>query len=164
MAMLLCLAYIRTVKPIILEKSVSSSVSIESLFAYFSDFCTTAEWDPNTLSTTLISGDGTLGSEYLNISTFNGRESSLIYRVIDFVPNQRIVLRGENSSITAIDTMQIVPGVRGENGAIENTFIYRAEFTLKGLGKFAAPFLKSAFQKLGETAEAGMRDAIKKLH
>ena len=68
---------------IVLSKTLTSKKTAEELFAYFSDFTTTNEWDPNTVKTTKISGDGGVGTKYSNTSAFNGRESSLVYEVID---------------------------------------------------------------------------------
>ena len=128
--------------------------SSEELFSYFSDFTTTNDWDPNTVKTTLLSGDGGIGTKYSNTSAFNGRESSLVYEVIEYQPNKLIRLRGENKTLVAIDTMQIdeINDVR--------KFTYEAAFTFKGLTKFAAPFLKKAFAKLENDALLGLRKVL----
>ena len=139
---------------IILSKVMTSKKSAEELFAYFSDFTTTNEWDPNTVKTTKLSGDGRVGTKYSNTSSFNGRESSLVYEVIEFQPNKLIRLRGENKSLTAIDTMSI------EDLGNERRFTYEARFKFKGIAKLAAPFLKSAFAKLATDAEVGLRKVL----
>ena len=38
------------------------------MFAYLSDFTTTNEWDPGTVSTERVSGDGGVGTTYHNTS------------------------------------------------------------------------------------------------
>lgn len=139
---------------IILSKVLNSKKTAAELFAYFSDFTTTNEWDPNTVKTTKISGDGGVGTKYSNTSSFNGKESSLVYEVIEFQPNKLIRLRGENKSLTAIDTMKI-DEVDGER-----QFTYEARFKFKGIAKVAAPFLKSAFAKLAADAEVGLRKVL----
>lgn len=139
---------------IILSKVLNSKKTAAELFAYFSDFTTTNEWDPNTVKTTRISGDGGVGTRYSNTSSFNGKESSLVYEVIDFQPNKLIRLRGENKSLTAIDTMK-VDEVNGER-----QFTYEARFKFKGIAKVAAPFLKKAFAKLAADAEVGLRKVL----
>ena len=70
-----------------LSKTLNSKKTAEELFAYFSDFTTTNEWDPNTVKTTKLSGDGGVGTKYSNTSAFNGRESSLVYEVIEYRAN-----------------------------------------------------------------------------
>jgi len=139
---------------VVLKKVLDSKKSAEELFAYFSDFTSTNEWDPNTVKTSLISGDGGVGTKYSNTSAFNGRESSLVYEVIEYHPNQLIRLRGENKSLVAVDTMSIeeLNGIR--------RFTYEARFTFKGIAKIAAPFLKKAFDKLATDAEEGLKKVL----
>jgi hypothetical protein len=50
-------------------------------------------------------GDGGAGTTYLNTSTFLGRKTQLTYIVREFIPGERIRLRGNNKTVTAIDTM-----------------------------------------------------------
>jgi hypothetical protein len=139
---------------IILTKTLNSKKSADELFAYFSDFTTTNEWDPNTVKTTKLSGDGGVGTKYANTSSFNGRESSLVYEVIEIQPNKLIRLHGENKSLTAVDTMKV------EDLGSERRFTYEARFKFKGIAKVAAPFLKKAFDKLAADAEDGLRKVL----
>ena len=139
---------------IVLKVSLDSTKSSAELFHYFADFTSTNEWDPNTVKTTRLSGDGGLGSTYSNTSKFNGKESSLVYEVIEYKPNQLIRLRGENKNIVAIDTMSI-----SDNGSTR-TFNYEARFKLKGIGNLVAPLLKKAFNKLAEDAKVGLRKVL----
>ena len=88
-----------------LTRVITTSKPLDTVFAYLSDFTTTTEWDPGTVKTVRTSGDGGFGTEYLNTSTFAGRETQLTYVVLDLVPNQRIALRGENKTVIANDTM-----------------------------------------------------------
>lgn len=139
---------------IVLKVSLDSTKSSAELFHYFADFTSTNEWDPNTVKTTLLTGDGGLGSTYSNTSKFNGKESSLVYEVIEYKPDQLIRLRGENKNIVAIDTMSI-----SDNGSTR-TFNYEARFKLKGIGNLVAPLLKKAFNKLAEDAKVGLRKVL----
>ena len=139
---------------ILLTASLNSKKSAEELFKYFSDFTTTNEWDPNTVKTVKISGDGGIGTKYSNTSKFNSKESSLVYEVIEYRPNQLIRLRGENKNIVAVDTMAI------EESGNERRFTYEAKFKLKGLAGLAAPFLKKAFDKLAKDAEVGLAKVL----
>ena len=133
---------------------MDSKKSVAELFAYFSDFTTTNEWDPNTVKTTKLSGEGGVGTKYSNTSKFNGKESSLVYEVVDFVPNQMVRLRGENKNIVAIDTLTV------EQTSSGSRFTYEARFTLKGVAKLATPFLRKAFEKLAVDAEEGLRKVL----
>ena len=137
-----------------LTRSVVSPRSVEDVFAYLSDFTTTTEWDPGSVLTTRISGDGGVGTKYANRSRFNGRETELEYTVVDYVPNVRVQLRGENKTVTAIDTITV------ESTPDGTRVTYDALFTFRGIAAVAAPFLKGAFKRLGDEAEAGLRKAL----
>jgi uncharacterized protein YndB with AHSA1/START domain len=142
---------------IVIEREVAIAATPERVFDYLSDFRTTEEWDPGTVRTTLVSGSGGVGTTYRNTSRFNGRETELTYVVEDFARPDRVVLRGENRTIVARDTMTF----RTESHITHVT--YRAEFQLKGLARFAESFLRRPFEHLGEEAEEGLRNALGKL-
>ena len=137
-----------------LTRTVMSPRSVEDVFAYLSDFTTTTEWDPGSVQTTRSSGDGGVGTKYANTSRFNGRETSLEYTVVDFVPNARVQLRGENKTVTAIDTITVEATPDGTR------VTYDANFTFRGIAAVAVPFLKGAFKRLGDEAEVGLREAL----
>lgn len=145
-----------------LHKVVTVQKPIEEVFAYLSDFTTTTEWDPGTVETVRTSGDGGFGTEYLNTSTFAGRQTQLTYVVQELIPNQRIALRGENKTVIAYDTMTF----RKTSGGSATTFTevtYTADFTFKGIARLLAPVLTPAFTKLGNEAERGMTTALNRL-
>ena len=142
---------------ITVERSVTVDRPVEIVFGYLSDFETTTEWDPGTVRTTRVSGDGGPGTAYRNVSTFNGKQTELEYVVQQVDPNRLFQVRGQNKTIAALDTMTFhADGDR-------TTVTYRADFTLKGLARLAEPFLKAPFKKLGDEAEAGLRDTLNKL-
>jgi hypothetical protein len=132
------------------------------VFDYVSDFTTTTEWDPGTVHTVRVDGDGGVGTTYRNTSRFLGRTTELTYVVIERGPRQRISLRGENATVVAMDTMtlrQLRPGT--------TELTYRAEFTFKGRWRLLAvllkPLLAPAFRRLGDQAEAGLRRELNAL-
>lgn len=130
---------------------------LDEVFAYLSDFTTTTEWDPGTVKTVRTAGDGGVGTEYANISTFAGRETQLDYVVHELIPNQRIALRGENKTVIARDTMTF----RTTGSDTEVT--YTADFTFKGIARLIAPLLRPAFTRLGNEAQTGMAAALRRL-
>ena len=139
------------------RRIVTAEKPLSEVFAYLADFTTTTEWDPGTVQTVLTSGDGGFGTEYLNTSTFAGRETRLTYVVEDLVPNRHISLRGENKTVIAHYTMTF----RENGGQTEVT--YTADFTFKGIARLIAPLLKPAFTRLGNEAETGMAAALARL-
>lgn len=149
-----------------LRIAVTVEKPLDKVFSYLSDFTTTTEWDPGTVKTIRVSGDGGFGTEYLNTTTFAGRETQLTYVVQELVPNQRIALRGENKTIIAHDTMTFreVAGSASATGTGTGTEVtYTADFTFKGMTRLFAPFLKPAFDRLQDEAETGMAAALARL-
>ena len=140
-----------------LRRIVTVATPLDKVFAYLADFTTTTEWDPGTVTTIRTTGDGAVGTEYLNTSTFAGRTTQLTYVVQELVPNQRISLRGENTTVIAHDTMTFH---QTENGTEVN---YAADFAFKGVARLVAPLLRPAFSRLGDRAQTGMAAALTRL-
>lgn len=139
-------------------REVSAPASAEEVFAYLSDFRTTGEWDPGTVRTVRTSGDGGVGTVYANTSRFAGRTTELTYTVTDLDVPRRITLRGENSSVQAVDTITVEPAADGARVRYEATFRFRTP-----LLRLVGPLMRPAFRRLGDGAEAGMRDALARL-
>jgi hypothetical protein len=137
-----------------LQRTVTADVPLHRAFAYLTDFTTTTDWDPGTVSTVLLAGDGGVGTTYRNTSRFLGRTTELTYVVEELVPQERIRLRGENATVISVDTMAF----RSTGSGTEVT--YTADFTFKGVSRLLAPLLRPAFVKLGNEAESGLREAL----
>lgn len=138
----------------IVKRTVEVAKPLAEVFAYLADFENTTHWDPGTIETKRVSGDGGVGSVYRNRSQFNGRETQLEYTVKDYVQDQRIVLQGVNATVTAVDTMEFRATATGTE------VTYTADFTFKGIARIAVPFLGGAFRRLGDEAAAGLRKAF----
>lgn len=130
-----------------------------AVYAYLSDFTTSEQWDPGTVETTLVEGDGGVGSRYLNRSVFRGRQTELTYVTVDLQPDRLVVMRGENKTVIARDTMSISPGADGSGSVL----VYEADFTFKGLAKLATPFLRGQLTKLGDEAEQALTRELPRL-
>lgn len=138
-------------------RTVTVDVPRSAAFAFLSDFTTTMEWDPATVLTERLSGDGGVGTVYRNVSRFLGRESELTYEVTALEPDRRYALRGENRTLVAHDVMTF----GGDEHRTELT--YEATFTFTGLARVVAPLLSPAFTKLGDDAERGLHAALGRL-
>lgn len=146
-----------------MRKVVVVDKPVDKVFTYLSDFTTSTEWDPGTVKTVRIAGNGGVGTRYLNTSTFAGRQTELTYIVQELVPNLRIALRGENKTVVAHDTMTF-RSVRGGSRAGAHTEVtYTADFAFKGIARVVAPLFKTAFAKLGDEAETGLIQALSRL-
>lgn len=140
-----------------LERTVTVDRPLPKVFDFLSDFTTTNEWDPGTVRTVRVSGDGGVGTTYRNTSKFAGRETELTYVVEEVVPQKVFALRGENKTLVAHDTMTF----RETSEGTEVTYV--AKFDFKGLAKYAAPLLAPAFKRLGDEAAKGMHEALSRL-
>ncbi len=140
-----------------LQKTVVTDRPVGRVFDYLSDFTTTVDWDPGTVTTVRRSGDGGIGTSYLNTSKFLGRTTELSYVVQELVPGERIRLRGENKSLVSVDTMTF----RAAGAGTE--VMYTADFTFKGAARYLAPLFRPALTRLGNQAEDGLRRALSRL-
>ena len=142
-----------------LERTVRTDRPVGRVFAYLSDFTNTEEWDPGTVETVLVSGDGGVGTDYRNTSRFAGRESSLTYTVVERVVDERLVLRGRNRSVTVTDTMLFTELPDGAGTEVR----YTADFDFGLLTPLLAVVLWLPMKKLGDDAERGLREALGRL-
>ena len=141
-----------------IDKTVTSQVSMSTAFSFLADFANTEQWDPGTMRTVRVSGDGGVGTTYANTSRFLGRDTELTYVVTSYEPDVRIVLRGENKTVVAHDTMTFSP--TGDGGT---SVRYEAEFLMKGWSRLIAPLLAPAFARLGKNGAKQMKDALDRL-
>lgn len=130
-----------------------------AVYAYLKDFTNSEQWDPGTVETTLVEGHGGVGSTYHNRSVFRGKETELTYVTVDLQPDRLVVMRGDNRTVTAVDTMSIRPGRDGAGTVL----VYEADFTFKGLAKLATPFLRGQLTTLGDDAEAALNRELPQL-
>lgn len=132
------------------ERTFMVNRPIEEVFDYLSDFENTNEWDPGTVETKRVSGDGGLGTTYSNISTFVGRKVDLEYTTVGHERPTYFSCQGRNKSSTATDSMRFTS--QGERTQIH----YRADFTFHGLVKLVAPFVVKP--KLSDLADETIAD------
>jgi hypothetical protein len=145
---------IATVK---LVRTVVTDKPLGAVFDYLSDFSTTTDWDPGTISTERLRGDGGVGTTYLNTSKFLGRTTQLTYVVEEFIDRRLIRLRGENKTVVAVDTMTFRVAPSGTE------VTYTARFSFKHLSRFVAPLLRPALDRLGNEAATRMSAALDRL-
>ena len=135
--------------------SLETPLPRAEVFAYLSDFSTTQEWDPGVVEAERL-GDGPIGegSEFRVVAEFLGRKSTLVYRVVEFVPGEVVTLRGENATVVSLDRIAVEP--IGDATRIT----YDADLTLKGPLRLADPLLKLAFGRVGDRALEGLRTTL----
>ncbi len=134
-------------------RSVTTSASPETVYAYLADFENATEWDHGTVACKRISGDGGVGSVYRNESKFMGNTVTLDYTLDEATPPV-VRLIGRNETTEAIDTMRITPDGAGTR------VDYSAEFTFSGVTRLVAPLLTPFLKKLGDNAQASLKKAL----
>jgi carbon monoxide dehydrogenase subunit G len=127
------------------ERTFTVSTPIETVYDYLVDFTHTNEWDPGTIATRPISGDGGVGSKYHNSSEFAGRKTELTYDSVVQERPTRLQFRGTNKTATATDTLTFSPA--GDGTQVH----YRADFEFTFPVSLVAPLLVKP--KLGGIAD-----------
>ncbi|MBM0125752.1 SRPBCC family protein [Pimelobacter simplex] len=136
------------------ERVVTVARPLEKVWDYLTDFTTTEEWDPPTVTTVRTSGDGGVGTTYRNISTFLGHDTEVEYQVVACVPHQLFELTGWATGVDLRDT------IRFEEADGETTVSYRSTITPHGVGKLAAPVVKGGLELLGTRVAAKLEERL----
>lgn len=142
---------------ITMQRELSSEVAPDVAFAYLADFTTTEQWDPVTLRTVRVSGDGGVGTRYKNTSRFAGRVSTIDYVVTALRPERSIDLRGENSSVIVCDTITVTAQPSG------CLIAYRVTFAFQGWLRWIEPLLRPAVTRLLDDGVRGLRGELRRL-
>ncbi|WP_418005334.1 SRPBCC family protein [Mycobacterium sp. PDNC021] len=133
------------------QRQVVVDAPADVVFAYLADFTTTTQWDPGTVRTECIGGDGGVGTRYLNTSRFAGRTSEITYEVTSVTPGQSIELRGVNQHLIARDTITVRPHADGTR------ITYRVRFAFQGWLRWLEPLLQLAVAHLLDDGARGLR-------
>ena len=129
-----------------MERTLTTSTDIHTVWDYLTDFRTSEEWDPPTVSTERTSGDGGVGTTYHNVSSFLGSQSEVDYVVSAVEPLERFELRGDAGK--SLDLHDTITFERLPEGGTQVT--YRAEFRTHGAAKLAEPLLPPGLKILGD--------------
>ncbi|MDN5743779.1 MAG: SRPBCC family protein [Nocardioidaceae bacterium] len=140
-----------------IQRTVDTPAAPAAVFAYLSDFTHTTEWDPGTVTTELVSGDGGVGTTYHNVSEFNGRRTELAYTVTEHQAPSLLVFQGTNKTVDTTDRMEFAPHGTGTR------LTYTATFHFKGVAKLVTPFLRGVFGKVGDDTERSLREELARL-
>ncbi|SHX03694.1 MAG: polyketide cyclase [Mycobacterium sp.] len=139
------------------QRQVVVAAPADAVFAYLADFTTTTQWDPGTIRTERIAGDGGVGTRYANTSRFAGRTSEITYEVTSLTPGQSIELRGVNRYLVARDTITVVPHVDG------TAVTYRIRFAFQGWLRWIEPLLQLAVARLLDDGARGLRRELARI-
>jgi hypothetical protein len=144
------------------SRTVWTSTPIERVAAFLSDFTTSAEWDPHTVSCTRLNpgelaGVG-VGAEYENVQKIAGRTSTLHYRIVEYDPGRRIVFEGGNDTVHTRDEMLFQQDSGGRTSVT-----YTVDVELSGAAKAAQPLIPVLMKKIADDGADGMQTRLDKL-
>ena len=143
------------------ERTITVGQPVAKVWAYLSDFRTTEEWDPPTVSTERTSGDGGVGTTYTNVSKFLGHETETRYVVTEHEVGKRFQISGDAGSVKVVDTITFEAS--GEEPAGRTSVTYHSEFTTTGAAKLAEPLLPPALKILGDKVAASLEERLSAL-
>ncbi len=135
------------------RRTISVNTPVNDVAAYLSDFSTTAEWDPHTVSCRqLDDGPITVGTRFENVQRLAGRRSTLTYTVTDFDAGRRVVLEGGGKTVRTRDEMVFGRTARG--GSLVT---YIVDVRLNGVARIGRPLVPVVMKKIADEGAAGMR-------
>jgi hypothetical protein len=130
---------------------------VEAVFAYLRDFEHAVEWDAGTVACRRLDGDGGVGTTYVSRSRSLGPEAELICRVDDLVPDERVVVACDNTSLASTIRLEIVQRPGGSE------VVYTATYTFKGAARLAEPLRRISLRRRADDAERTLTDALNRL-
>jgi len=140
------------------ERVITVGTPIARVWPYLRDFTTTEEWDPPTVSTTRTSGDGGVGTTYVNVSKILGSEQEVRYRVTKCEENSVLELEGDAGSVQLHDTITFASTPEGGTEVK-----YHATFEPVGVAQLAAPLLPPALKVLGDRVASSLEEHLERL-
>lgn len=139
----------------LLKETMEVDRPLDDVFAFVGDFANTKDWDPGVADASKITdGPIDVGTTYRVDVLFNGRKLPMTYEVTAWDPPNRVVLRGEGSTVTAVDD------IRFEATDTGTRIHYSADLRLKSVLRLVEPLLKGRFDETGRKAMAGMKRAL----
>jgi dehydrogenase/reductase SDR family protein 12 len=139
----------------LLHETVEVERPIEEVFAYVSDFTTTAEWDPTVLSARkLTAGAIGVGTQFEVVCALPVGSVKLLYTLHKLQDNARIELRGHSAFFDVHDTITLRSTATGTH------IDYRAEFIFKPLMASVAALSRKGMEQMGRESVAGLGAAL----
>lgn len=141
------------------SRSVTVAQPVSRVADFLSDFSTSAEWDPHTVSCRrLDDGPLAVGARFENVQKIAGHEATLDYRVTEYEPGRRIVLEGGSDTVQTRDEMTFE--ATAEGGC---TVTYSVDVHLSGAAKLGEPLVPAVMKKIADEGAEGMRQRLSRL-
>lgn len=138
--------------------TVDAPHAAEEVWHYLADLRSVREWDPSVESVTLTSGEPrTESARYELEVSLRGRSITLPYRVVEAEPPHRVLFAAEDKSVLVRDEARIEA-----TGAGTSRVVWDAELRLRGVRRVFDLPLRAIFNRLGENAEKGLGERLRK--
>jgi carbon monoxide dehydrogenase subunit G len=138
--------------------TIEAPHSADAVWSYLADLRSVGEWDPSVKSATLTAGEPRTETARYRIAVSFGRRSiALPYRVVEVDRPRRVVFAAETGSVSVRDEARIEPV-----GAGNSRVTWDADLRLKGMRKVLELPLRVFFKRLGENAERGLAERMRK--
>lgn len=139
----------------VLHETVNVKRPVEEVFAYVSDFTTTAEWDSTVISARkLTAGAVGVGTQFEVVCALPVGSVTLLYTVQKLQDNACIELLGQSAFFDVYDTITLRSTKTGTH------IDYRAEFTFRPLVSNVATLGRKGLEKMGRESVAGLGEAL----
>ncbi|MEO9322893.1 SRPBCC family protein [Nocardioides sp. C4-1] len=140
----------------VVARTLTVEASIASVWQFVSDFTTTEEWDPPTVSTARTSGDGGLGSTYRNVMKFHGSRTEVDYVMTERDPEHVAAWRGTARGLVVLTRISLsaLPG-----GLVE----VRYESRLTPVDEEVTPLDLDEVEALVDLAAESLLDSLEHL-
>lgn len=139
----------------VLHETVEVKRPAWEVFAYVSDFTTTAEWDPTVLSARkLTTGAIGVGTQFEVVCALPVGSVTLLYTVRKLHDNACVELSGQSAFFDVYDTITLRSTAKGTH------IDYRAAFTFKPVVATVAALSSKGLEQMGRESVAGLREAL----
>merc|ERR1712137_555145 len=106
----------------VLEESVVVPQDVKSVWEFVANFENVEKWDPGVKSSSKATEGATgVGTVYDVTVDFKGSEDPMKYTVREWEPNSKVVLFGEGSKVTGLDTIAFSKETPSDGGSGEYT-------------------------------------------
>jgi len=129
---------------------------VEKVFAVVSDFSQIPRWRKDVPGITQISGATAIGTSFLEEVNFMGKKQ-LLMKVIDFVPNQRLVIEAQHG-MNLLPTQSFLFIAEGNKTRIDLTVVMR----VSGLFKLMQFILPAQLKKTWTGYFVNLNDLVSK--
>lgn len=124
----------------------------DDLFAYMAAFENVAEWDPSIVEGERIGGGELgVGTQFRIVVSNFGRQSPLIYEIVEYEPPASATFRAETSAIRSTDSITV-----SQRPGETSRLTWEADLRLKGVLRLWDIPMRLIFKRIGDKGRNGL--------